>query len=301
MYIEITTRCNMMCDHCAPMRTAKGQDMDQQIFDYALEVALQSGYQYIALGGGEPTLHPNFAGYLEQALEGCKSRDDQGDKYNVLVVTNGKNLIDTLYLAEMVQQHKGRLRVDISTDKYHEAISQEVKDLITKGVFTVRNVEGIVIPQGRALHNSVFDIPVDKAIAHCPCAIPTVRPTGELVACGCTTSGTKTLGHVNNGGTTLLNEVLLDNDESFDNGCWNTSRALLGNRAIRKSGYMESQDAITLLRTYMEYFDRIDKWYMNTLIVRGPIITATVRYEVDEQVCSELKIEINTDHLEVFK
>ena len=63
MYIQITTRCNMECEHCCMSATAKGEDMSIGTFKNALEYD-----EYITIGGGEPTLHPKFWEMMGLAL-----------------------------------------------------------------------------------------------------------------------------------------------------------------------------------------------------------------------------------------
>lgn len=64
MYIQITTRCNMHCDHCGFDCTHKGSNMSLDTFKNAL------GYcsEHVMLGGGEPTLHPKFWEFFGRAM-----------------------------------------------------------------------------------------------------------------------------------------------------------------------------------------------------------------------------------------
>lgn len=56
-YIQVTTRCNMFCEHCGFSCTAEGEDMSMEVFERTLQVFEGS---YITIGGGEPTLHPKI-------------------------------------------------------------------------------------------------------------------------------------------------------------------------------------------------------------------------------------------------
>ncbi len=59
MYIQITTRCNMSCEHCCYSCTHEGEDMSLETFRNCL------GFdEYNTLGGGEPTIHPLFWQFL---------------------------------------------------------------------------------------------------------------------------------------------------------------------------------------------------------------------------------------------
>ena len=67
MYIQITNKCNMLCEHCCFSCTNIGSNMSLKIFRKACEYANYNGLN-IFLGGGEPTSHPN----LIEILEHCK-------------------------------------------------------------------------------------------------------------------------------------------------------------------------------------------------------------------------------------
>jgi len=58
MYLQITTRCNMHCDHCGFACTNQGEDMSLSTFEQALDIAADDSN--IDIGGGEPTIHPHF-------------------------------------------------------------------------------------------------------------------------------------------------------------------------------------------------------------------------------------------------
>ena len=49
MYIQITTRCNMTCEHCCYACTNEGIDMSLVTFKAALELSEAS---YVSIGGG---------------------------------------------------------------------------------------------------------------------------------------------------------------------------------------------------------------------------------------------------------
>ena len=68
MYVQITTKCNMNCAHCCFAATRKGEHMPLNIFQKALQVAVRRG-DHLTIGGGEPTMHPDFFKYLELARE----------------------------------------------------------------------------------------------------------------------------------------------------------------------------------------------------------------------------------------
>jgi pyruvate-formate lyase-activating enzyme len=70
--------------------------MDKATYLAALKIAKEQE-AHIALGGGEPTLHPEFWEYVGLAL-----RYNTSD-LRVFLVTNGANTEDALALAKLAQ------------------------------------------------------------------------------------------------------------------------------------------------------------------------------------------------------
>lgn len=67
MYIQITTRCNMHCDHCCYSCTSVGEDIQLKTYEKALELT-EWHSDYLSIGGGEPTLHKDFWTILGMSL-----------------------------------------------------------------------------------------------------------------------------------------------------------------------------------------------------------------------------------------
>ena len=67
--VSITNRCERQCDFCYRKAQSRGYDMPIEDYSVLLSQAKQCGVQQIAIGGGEPTLHPNFISILEQTVE----------------------------------------------------------------------------------------------------------------------------------------------------------------------------------------------------------------------------------------
>jgi hypothetical protein len=162
----ITTRCNMTCDHCCFSCTSEGEDMSYEIFKKGIDTL---GDDYIGIGGGEPTLHPDFWKFIGYAL---------GHTDHVWMATNGSQTEIALVLANLA--HKDVLGVDLSQDDYHDDIDPKVIDAF-------RNLDGASI-------RSVTDIqPVGRALEHmfyttekgCACDDMVVLPNGKIKWCGC--------------------------------------------------------------------------------------------------------------------
>ncbi len=65
--IEITSRCNLACAHCArSLHRKSGRDMDGKLFEYLLDL-MPNTYKVTLVGLGEPTLHPQVAEFVALA------------------------------------------------------------------------------------------------------------------------------------------------------------------------------------------------------------------------------------------
>ena len=80
--LDLTTACNYKCDHCIDwdILNAKVKHADQTLRDQMSEMAARGMRSVILIGGGEPTLYPDFVGFVKHLKElGLQ----------VAVVTNG--------------------------------------------------------------------------------------------------------------------------------------------------------------------------------------------------------------------
>lgn len=129
----ITTKCNMKCSHCCNYEENQ-KDMSYDLFKnilYKWGDNLQKINKRICIGGGEPTIHPNFWEII-----------DYTKKYgHPWLATNGKRTEDALELCEMAK--KGYLSVCLSIDKWHEPIDKKVIDSFMNGLVEKFNKKGI--------------------------------------------------------------------------------------------------------------------------------------------------------------
>lgn len=170
------------------------------------EKALALDDEVVAIGGGEPTVHPRFWEFLCLAIAHYSS---------VWLATNGKRTDTALALAKMAK--KGVISCDLSLDCYHEEIDKKVRDAFvqdrrvvpTYGVHdhnpgdlrSIRDVTASwqgIIASGRGAK-------VPGASEGCPCEDPVVRPNGFIYQCGCLDA--PKIGDVNKG-YTLMNEEI---------------------------------------------------------------------------------------------
>jgi len=158
--------------------------MEREVFLQACKLAADR-CEYIAIGGGEPTMHPLFWDYIGLAI----AYQQEGPPW---MATNGKITETALTLARLAR--KGILSVELSRDQYHEDIDQDVITAFTiekrsyigqrsedhRGIRDItQNGQREPIPQGRA-----------KKIIHtkqteCACNDLFVAPNGDLYTCGC--------------------------------------------------------------------------------------------------------------------
>ncbi len=118
MYIQITTKCNFSCSHCCMNATKNGRHMKMSTFKKALEYD-----EMVALGGGEPTLHPYFERILLLAISHC------GDN-KIFIATNGSIKERALVLANLAKN--GIICAALSQDEYHDPIDKDVIQAFTR-------------------------------------------------------------------------------------------------------------------------------------------------------------------------
>ena len=192
MYIQLTTRCNMECQHCAIDCGPVGEDMPEDIFDKALVLG-QIYDGTVTLGGGEPTIHPVFPMFLLKAIIKCSGR--------LCVTTNGKDEGPVRFLLKYAERRQVFAR--LSLDSFHDPINPDIvaafKALppmfkfregdqhITPPPDTIANYS----PIGRELRRR--GLTETPANAHCVCPGPFIAPNGDIRQCGCTDH---VVGHV---------------------------------------------------------------------------------------------------------
>jgi MoaA/NifB/PqqE/SkfB family radical SAM enzyme len=178
MYIQITSRCNMSCEHCCmSCEPGKGEDMSMKVFMAALEMA-EDYDAWITLGGGEPTLHPNFKLMLIEAMAIANS-----EEMKVTVITNGSITKTALFLARLGKV--GAIYADLSLDRWHDPIDFEVVSAFKNNIR--RHEPHDVKPQGRGAE--MLDYADEDLEARtgqdCACDSIFIAPDGTIKYCGC--------------------------------------------------------------------------------------------------------------------
>ena len=176
MYIQITTRCNMKCAHCCNSCTPDGIDMSLQTFKKCLEFDDES----IALGGGEPTIHPKFWEMLGLSIGHCDY---------VWLATNGKKTKMALSLAKLAR--RGVIGVALSLDDWHGIIDREVIHAFTSKVQHAEYMHGRRSEDLREIRNvGKHNDPINAGRCDwgrdgCTCSELVITPLGDVHGCGC--------------------------------------------------------------------------------------------------------------------
>ena len=217
-YIQITTRCNMSCEHCGMRCGKKGDDMSKAVWKKAVEFAARYD-SHISIGGGEPTMHKHFREFLLDAIGECEDSP-------MFIATNGSIKKHALLLAKLAKA--GVIHAALSQDIWHDPISDEVVNAFTVGnggsddLREIRNVEKNVSAAGRAIDN---DLSEDH---RCICSgWFFIDPLGNLKACGCEDSPIicNIMETPWESIDTIL-EDLQDDDNSLGTECWKDCKKL---------------------------------------------------------------------------
>jgi len=188
MYLQLTTRCTMHCAHCCFSCTVEGEDMTRATWQEAIDLAVDRG-DHISLGGGEPTLHPDFWEILGQ----CMGQSDEA----LWLATNGSQTRTAIALAALAR--RGILGVALSLDDFHDPIDPEVVEAFSDGLHRVRasddrrppdlrEIRGSgqrLVPQGRARQLVGDKRYKFRPRSECACDGLHVDPGGRIWSCGC--------------------------------------------------------------------------------------------------------------------
>lgn len=103
--------------------------MSELVFRRILTFALRNE-QTITLGGGEPTIHPQFWPWMQYARKRLRPLFDVHDFPAVGLVTNGSNTELSLKLADLAK--RGKIWAAVSQDRYHDEIDPRVFNAFRK-------------------------------------------------------------------------------------------------------------------------------------------------------------------------
>lgn len=188
LYIQITRRCNMSCGHCSFSCSGHGPEMSAETFRQALELSRREEIP-ITLGGGEPTLHPQFMEFLWWSIRTVASLTHEMGMPAVGVVTNGSQTDIALELAALAKI--GVICASVSKDEFHDPIDPQVfrafEPSKEPGDYRRINRMHLIVPAGRAKRWG------NHPFKRCVCDGPFIIPSGDIHSCGCRL---QRLGHV---------------------------------------------------------------------------------------------------------
>ncbi len=106
--VEITGRCNMKCQHCRAWqddRVDMSFELYQKVLDF-VEAGVRDDFR-LTISGGEPFLHPNLIGFLNEAK--------QRNVNNIAITTNG-SICDKPLLQRIKKLNFNNLFIQVSID-----------------------------------------------------------------------------------------------------------------------------------------------------------------------------------------
>jgi MoaA/NifB/PqqE/SkfB family radical SAM enzyme len=170
VYLQITTRCNMLCPHCGFTCTANGRGIEYSSFKHAIWLLNKIKIPEITLGGGEPTIHLKFFDILNYSLDNFAGK--------IGVITNGKDSFSALKLLDSWKKYKSKLRIGLSTD-YHDSICDYVYSKYKK--YNLIHRISRIANAGRAKKYIKKEEKVNNV---CLCG-PIITPNGNIRQCSC--------------------------------------------------------------------------------------------------------------------
>lgn len=174
--------------------------MSQEVYAEALQLC-EDHCSSPFLGGGEPTVHPNFKLYLIEAIaKACEIGEGVAG-----IITNGKITKLGKLIASLTKG--GVLSGSLSQDQYHDPISPDVVAAFMelegwdKIWDTTKDGSRDPLPHGRAIEYMGWEEEDVDALnedgAQCICSDYFIKPNGDVHQCGCADS--PKIGDVFNG------------------------------------------------------------------------------------------------------
>jgi len=253
MNLQITTKCNMNCDHCGYSCNMQGKDGEfEQIVDN-INFCLDYDNECISIGGGEPTIHERFFDILEMCLQSFENvwfatnGSFTKKMYRIIAIMNNEDFyyqLENDFVCDCDKQHhidddnyececeqdfdnyiqlqdENQLSVALSLDCFHSQIDENIENIWRKNAtsyhkrtgFEVRDVSHNVIDAGRAKENQVAN-----DFDSCICSDIVIEPDGKIKLCGCKDS--PIIGHVNKGGIFRQWENIMQDENFAGSNCF---------------------------------------------------------------------------------
>jgi MoaA/NifB/PqqE/SkfB family radical SAM enzyme len=177
MYIQITTVCNMHCAHCGFSCEHNGEYMSRKVWMTALR--LYHG-DTLVMGGGEPTLHPDFDRMLKEVVA-TYEWNYHWLKSKPSIVTNGTHKQRSLYLLQLTLESK--IDAYLSYDQYHNM--NMVDDEVFVKYETNNRLWGYKERQPSSIVKSGRGRNIEGTLYECLCPTNVISPNGDVRLCGC--------------------------------------------------------------------------------------------------------------------
>jgi MoaA/NifB/PqqE/SkfB family radical SAM enzyme len=168
-------------------------------FKNALKIVEDYG-DTLSLGGGEPTVHPEFWQFLGYAL----SKQLEGPLW---LATNGKRTDDALALAGLAK--KGAISCALSQDQWHDGVEPKVVQAFTRPEQHAYASNSEDYREIRTIKEPYRAGRWKKGLRCCVCTDLVVQPDGSIHQCGCMDS--PVVGHVRSGKI---------KSDAFTHECW---------------------------------------------------------------------------------
>lgn len=125
--LSLNNYCNLNCDYCymSAKSINSGEHLSLDDFDNLMNKMIQARVLQIALGGGEPTLHPHFT----EILKKLRIRGNIIPNYT----TNGKELTEEILYA--TKKYCGAVAVSYSEER-EELIKLAINKFVSRGIQT---------------------------------------------------------------------------------------------------------------------------------------------------------------------
>lgn len=164
--IEITSRCNLSCGHCARSHLPgrPGKDMPRETFQTVLDL-MPNTYKVVLVGLGEPTLHPQLADFVSLAAR-------RGHRAHL--VTNALSL-DGALSRRLVAA--GLCGLTFSLDSVDPDLASRVRPGSDVGRI-IGNIRAFMASAGGKIPTAVFTAVSVRTVPHLPALAAAVAALG---------------------------------------------------------------------------------------------------------------------------
>jgi organic radical activating enzyme len=153
--LKITNYCNKNCEYCYQNSNTSGQHADFEDIKKIIDILADHEVFEIAIGGGEPTLHPNFIDIIEYCYYSGITPNFTTNNYEFIMNTYRKDLkelfkfIGAFAVTINNAQELKKIQSQLNLDYYS---SQKVTYQIVMGIVTEKEYKDIL---NQAKHSTI--------------------------------------------------------------------------------------------------------------------------------------------------